>query len=245
MTRRPVVGGDQQARAGSRDGAATRRRVEPFTAVAPRPARDPQAREVPGCSCLQLFSQWLPDDMAWDYFNRLRNAHPWPDNRYEMGGRRFTLPRLQTWHADAGVVYSYSNNLLQTRPWTPLLTALRRAVELQLQQDFNAVLVNYYRHGDDHVGWHSDDEIELGPQPVVASLTLGARRAFSYRRKRDVVRSDPTTEAATGSVDLHNGDLLLMQPEFQHHWQHAVLPAQGCDGRINLTFRAVLRKFTP
>jgi alkylated DNA repair dioxygenase AlkB len=158
--------------------------------------------------------------------------HHWPDNRYQHGGRQFILPRLQTWHADDGIRYSYSNNLLETRPWTPLLQSIRSKVETFLANSFNAVLVNYYRNGDDHVGWHADDELELGEQPLIASLTFGAERRFEFKHKNS---------AEKGYVSLGSGSLLIMQPSFQHHWLHRVPKADDVgNGRINLTFRQVL-----
>lgn len=187
---------------------------------------------VADCSSLAFNRRFLNRARADELFNRLIVEHPWPANDYEVFGRRFTLPRLQTWHADDGVVYSYSDNLLRTQPWTPELLALRRRVERATGHQFNAVLVNFYRNGQDYVGWHSDDEVELGAEPVIASLSLGATRRFAYRRK-----------GGTGTqcdMSLEAGSLLLMRPDFQCQWEHSV-PATDDDvsGRINLTFRWV------
>lgn len=185
-----------------------------------------------GCPHLQLLPGFFSADDNERLFQRLRWEQRWPDNRYQMAGRQFELPRLQTWHADPGIVYRYSNNLLASRPWTPLLLAIRRRLELQLGVRFNAVLVNYYRTGEDHVGWHSDDEPELGPQPFIASLSLGAERRFAYRH-----RSLPVQ----GSLSLPGGSLLTMAPDFQHEWLHSVPSQPGlAAGRINLTWRVVL-----
>jgi alkylated DNA repair dioxygenase AlkB len=164
-------------------------------------------------------------------YRRLCQENLWPDNRYSVAGRRFTLPRLQTWHADAGIKYSYSNNLLQTQAWTPLLSEIRAKVEHATNGLFNAVLVNWYRNGDDYVGWHSDNEPELGAHPLIASLTLGVTRQFDYKHK---------TLLAQGGLALRSGSLLIMQPSFQHDWLHRV-PADKTitEGRINLTFRRV------
>ncbi|WP_019868109.1 alpha-ketoglutarate-dependent dioxygenase AlkB family protein [Methylovulum miyakonense] len=165
-------------------------------------------------------------------YQQLLHGQGWPDNRYVVAGRQFILPRLQTWHADPGIRYSYSNNLLETRPWTPLLLAIRARVESHLDFSFNSVLVNLYRNGGDHVGWHSDNEPELGGQPLIASLTLGAERPLQFRHKQS---------ARQGQVLLPSGSLLVMQPDFQHHWLHSVPPDPNLtDGRINLTFRNVI-----
>jgi len=138
-------------------------------------------------------------------YRRLLHEQDWPDNRYTVAGRQFTLPRLQTWHADPGIRYSYSNNLLQTRSWTPLLSEIRAQIESALNFSFNSVLVNLYRNGNDYVGWHSDNEPELGEQPFIASLTFGAERQFEFRHKQS---------SENGRVLLRSGTLLIMQPIF-------------------------------
>lgn len=163
---------------------------------------------------------------------QLLHGQDWPDNRYIVAGRQFILPRLQTWHADPGIRYSYSNNLLETRPWTPLLLAIRARIEAYLQFSFNSVLVNLYRNGEDYVGWHCDNEPELGEQPLIASLTLGATRPLQFRHKQ---------AGEIGQVLLPSGSLLIMQPDFQHDWLHRVPPEPNLmAGRINLTFRNVV-----
>lgn len=159
--------------------------------------------------------------------------HHWPDNRYQFAGRQFVLPRLQTWHADAGIRYSYSNNLLETRPWTRVLSEIRIKVETYLGYRFNAVLVNCYRDGEDYVGWHADNEPELGEAPYIASVSFGAERFFAFRQKK-------TQE--TGQMILGNGSLLIMPSGFQSDWLHSVpVHKQLMQARINLTFRKVIK----
>lgn len=185
----------------------------------------------PDLQCVEHF--YSPGECNTLY-ERLCAEQNWPDNHYSLGGRQFTLPRLQTWHADDGIVYSYSNNLLHTRPWSALLTEIRVKIEARLNFSFNSVLVNWYRNGEDYVGWHADNEPELGPHPLIASLSLGAARTFCYKHKK---------LPAQGSVVLRSGCLLIMQPSVQHDWLHAVLQEESTiDGRINMTFRRVLPK---
>lgn len=184
------------------------------------------------CPALSLSNQLIDRVNREQWLPRLLSEQAWPDGHYEAFGRRFKLPRLQTWHADPGIVYSYSNNLLQTREWTPLLRSIRSAVERATAHRFNAVLVNYYRDENDYVGWHSDDEIELGSAPVIASVSLGSSRSFAFRSKQSPERQC--------EVLLDNGCLLLMRPDFQSQWEHSVPPARsGTGGRVNLTFRLV------
>jgi len=187
---------------------------------------------MPSCPELKLIDGFYDAAESVRLYQQLLHGQGWPDNRYVVAGRQFILPRLQTWHADPGIRYSYSNNLLETRPWTPLLLAIRARLESHLDFSFNSVLVNLYRNGGDHVGWHSDNEPELGGQPFIASLTLGAERPLQFRHKQS---------ARQGQVLLPSGSLLVMQPDFQHHWLHSIpIDPNLTDGRINLTFRKVI-----
>ncbi|MDP2504197.1 alpha-ketoglutarate-dependent dioxygenase AlkB [Oceanobacter sp. 3_MG-2023] len=167
---------------------------------------------------------------AWQVW--LLNNITWSDDGYEAFGRRFPIPRRQAWFADEGICYRYSDNLLPTQPWPEPLQHLRQQVETQTRQRFNSVLATLYRSGSDSVGWHADDEPELGPAPVIASLSVGATRIFRLRPK-----VAPEQQRA---VPMHSGDLWLMQPQCQQHWEHAVIAEPGVQQpRINLTFRWV------
>lgn len=202
----------------------------------PIPRYQQIGQQVEGCESLWLNSHFLTQPEADDYFRELMSSHIWPTSDYEVFGRRFTLPRQQTWHADEGIVYSYHNNLLPTRPWSPILAKLRKTVEVATGHSFNAVLANRYRTGEDYVGWHSDDEAEMGLEPVIASVSLGNKREFSFRPRR--TQTSTNTLGAT-SVELSHGSLLLMAADFQQDWQHAVLQSSISGERINLTFRYV------
>ena len=184
------------------------------------------------CPELEVVEAFYDTDGRDYIYQRLLQEQNWPDNRYSVAGRQFILPRLQTWHADPGIHYSYSNNLLQTRSWTPLLSGIREKVEVFLNFSFNSVLVNLYRNGEDYVGWHADNEPELGEQPFIASLTFGVERQFCFRHKKT---------SKTGRILLRSGTLLIMQPDFQQHWLHSVpIDKNVTQGRINLTFRKVI-----
>lgn len=183
------------------------------------------------CPELELIENFYDAEECRHFLDYFLRRHDWPDNRYQFAGRQFILPRLQTWHADAGIRYSYSNNLLATRPWTDVLLAIRAKVETRLAYRFNSVLVNHYRNGDDFVGWHADNEPELGESPLIASLSLGAARPLAFRRK---------SGAEAGQLLLPSGSLLLMRQGFQNHWRHSVPPDRRiAAARINLTFRKV------
>lgn len=163
--------------------------------------------------------QCLVNEVDWQY-------------EYFAFGRHFDVPRLQAWYADPGVFYRYSDNLLESHAWIPLLSSIQQTVEAHTGQQFNSVLVTYYRNGNDYVTWHADDEVELGDAPVIASLSFGASREFQYRHKQT---------GENHRMTLHDGELLLMQPDFQREWEHAVPCEPDVNSpRVNLTFRKVI-----
>ena len=147
-------------------------------------------------------------------------------------GRRFDMPRRQAWFADEGVHYRYSDNMLTSQLWVEPLLLIKNAVERKTGLNFNSVLVTYYRDGSDHVAWHADDEVELGDKPVIASLSFGATRQFHYRHK---------LTGDTGRMELHDGELILMQAGFQEECEHCVpVELDVVKPRMNLTFRNVV-----
>lgn len=150
-----------------------------------------------------------------------------------MFGRWVDSPRLSCWIGDAGASYRYSGQSFEPHPWPDALLPLRGRLRQELGIDFNSVLANLYRDGRDAMGWHSDDEPELGPEPVIASVSLGAARRFVLRRRDDhTVRKE---------FRLEPGSLLVMRGNSQRDWQHA-LPrtAKPVGPRINLTFRRIV-----
>jgi len=164
----------------------------------------------------------------------LRSEIPWQRHRLRLFGREVDAPRLSCWIGDADAVYTYSRTRFEPHPWTPTTAALRDDLEALTGTRFNSVLANHYRDGHDAMGWHSDDERELGIDPVIASLSFGATRRFRLRHRRD--RTQPPL-----SLELGHGSLLLMAGATQRHYQHA-LPrsTRVVDDRINLTFRRIL-----
>ncbi len=170
---------------------------------------------------------------APDWRRALLRDTPWSQPRVRLFGRQLDSPRLACWYGDAGAVYTYSGQRNRPRPWTPLLEEIRRAVEHDSGEIFNSVLLNLYRDGDDRMGWHADDEAELGEQPLIASLSLGACRRFRLAHRR---RRQHRCELLLG-----DGSLLLMRPLLQSEWRHCVPREPAVTAaRINLTFRRVL-----
>ncbi|NRR32179.1 alpha-ketoglutarate-dependent dioxygenase AlkB [Oxalobacteraceae bacterium] len=162
-------------------------------------------------------------------FARLQAETDWRAEQITVYGKRHFQPRLSAWYGEAS--YSYSGMTLQPLPFTPLQLELKAAVELASGRRFNSVLLNYYRDERDSMGFHSDDEAELGPRPAIASLSFGEPRTFILKHKR---------LARTLKIDLGEGSLLLMAGTLQQHWRHGInKQSQPCGPRINLTFRLI------
>ncbi|AKC87235.1 alpha-ketoglutarate-dependent dioxygenase AlkB family protein [Pseudoxanthomonas suwonensis] len=182
---------------------------------------------------VRLARGWLAPGPAASLLEALLREVPWEVHRIRMFGREVASPRLSCWLGDPGTAYRYSGSRFEPRPWVPALAVVRDRLQEELDHPFNSVLANRYRSGADAMGWHSDDEPELGPQPLIASLSLGATRRFVLRHRREPARRI--------ALDLEPGSLLLMGGDTQRHWKHA-LPrtARPVGERVNLTLRRIL-----
>lgn len=169
------------------------------------------------------------------YFTLLRETLDWQTEAIRMFNKRVLCPRLVSWYGAAGLTYRYSGNTHRAGGWPAALLPIREAVAGVLQQDFNFVLCNHYRDGDDYMGWHDDGERELGADPLIASVSFGAVRPFELQHK---------TMPLKRSMPLESGSLLVMSGATQRYWKHR-LPKQRSqrEGRINLSFRQL--KDTP
>ena len=187
---------------------------------------------LPGADLL-FDPAFLPAAEAESLLAQLSAEVAWEQRTIRLFGQEFPQPRLTAWYGDPAARYTYSGLAWEPRPWTPSLLALRQRVEIATASPFNSVLLNLYRDGRDSMGWHADDEPELGPEPAIASLSLGATRRFRLRPRAGLVHPPL-------SLDLASGSLLLMRGPTQRHWQHA-LPktARPLGPRLNLTFRWV------
>jgi len=165
-------------------------------------------------------------------FAQLRPAIAWEIHRIRLFGRVVDSPRLSCWIGDAGTSYVYSGSRFEPRPWPDALSRLRDEISQTVGEHFNSVLANLYRDGRDSMGWHDDNERELGPQPVIASLSLGATRRFCLKHKR--------AGSTSVALELPHGSLLVMRGDTQKNYRHA-LPktAKAVGERINLTFRRI------
>lgn len=179
---------------------------------------------------------WCPDFLtqpeAQHLFDVFAEALPWRQDALTLFGRKVLQPRLVAYLGDPDAHYTYSGLTLSPEAWHPLAASLRTRLDDFCQTRFNSVLCNFYRNGQDSMGWHSDDERTLGVNPIIASLSLGTPRRFVLRTRTPPLRKE--------EMLLTPGSLLVMGGALQHRWQHA-LPktARPIGGRINLTFRSL------
>jgi alkylated DNA repair dioxygenase AlkB len=195
------------------------------------PAEEPQPQrsEVEDGGVLIYYPHFLPKVEAETLFTALRQGIDW---KQEQGRFGRPFPRLTALYADVGVTYTYSGVTYPSLPWTAELDAVRCRVEAAAGAPFNSVLLNRYRDGSDSIGWHADDEPELGVNPVVPSISLGAERRFLLRHNESRRKLEYV---------LKHGSLLVMAGTLQHHWQHSLPKLTVPVGeRINLTFRNLL-----
>jgi alkylated DNA repair dioxygenase AlkB len=163
----------------------------------------------------------------------------WRSETVIVWGKKFVQPRLIAWYGDAGRAYTYSGIKLDPLPWTKLLIDVKLRIEAISAATFNSVLLNYYRDNRDSMGFHSDDEPELGDKPTIASLSLGEQRTFVLKHKRDLNLKSVRLELASSS-------LLLMKGDTQKNWKHGILKkVRSCGPRINLTFRQIICQSKP
>ena len=161
---------------------------------------------------------------------------PWRQEKILVWGKVFSQPRLVAWYGDEGSDYTYSGITMVPLPWTELLLEIKRRIEVVTASTFNSVLLNYYRDNRDSMGFHSDDEPELGERPVIASLSLGEERTFVLKHRVDKL-------VKPIRLRLVSGSLLLMKGETQRYWKHGIpKTARPCGPRVNLTFRRIKKQ---
>lgn len=163
---------------------------------------------------------------------------PWQQPTIRIAGKQIPIPRKQAWLGDRAFDYTYSGQRFTAQKWHPAIVEIKQRIETQMTEqvkapEFNSALCNLYRDGQDSVSWHSDDEPELGPKPIIASYSLGQTRRFLFRDIKD--------PAHKYQILLNHNDLLVMGQDMQSKWQHQLpktkLPMLP---RINLTFRHIL-----
>ncbi|MES2878506.1 MAG: alpha-ketoglutarate-dependent dioxygenase AlkB [Pseudomonadota bacterium] len=174
----------------------------------------------------------LPGDSS-QILQKLISTVPWRAEKVTVWGKKFDQPRLIAWYGDEGKSYTYSGIHMDPNPWTSDLLDIKLAIEALVGVVFNSALLNYYRDERDSMGFHSDDEKELGPQPIIASLSLGEERTFVFKHKR-------LEGVKPKKIKLASGSLLVMKGDTQKNWKHGIeKESEPCGPRVNLTFRRI------
>lgn len=169
---------------------------------------------------------------AAKYYSILLDSISWQHDEAIIYGKRIITKRKVAWYGDTNYDYTYSRTTKTALPWTKELLELKKITEAACGTRFNSCLLNLYHDGTEGMAWHSDDEKALGKNTVIASLSLGAVRKFSFKHK--------TTGEKIETI-LDNGSLLVMKGATQSNWLH-MLPksAKIKHPRINLTFRTIV-----
>ena len=188
---------------------------------------------LPDGSDVWFIPAYVQSDEADRLFDYLRELPGWRQDVIRLYGRTHKVPRLHRWFAESHQPYRWSGIEMHPEPFPGQLHGTLQRIRTESAVPFNTALGNLYRTGSDSVSWHSDDEPDLGPNPVIASLSLGATRRFLLRRKLN--------HSESLSFDLSHGSLLWMSGATQALWEHSLPKTQRkVELRINLTFRAIL-----
>ncbi len=181
---------------------------------------------------LAFWPRWLGVEEADTLLAELQAVVPWEVHRIRIYGKDVDSPRLSCWIGNPEATYVYSRTRFEPHPWPSVLAGLRTRVEQACGARFNSVLANLYRNGQDSMGWHSDNEPELGERPVIASLSIGAERRFRLKPRQGGTREDMRI------ITLGHGSLLRMAGDTQRLYVHDLPKTSAAIGpRINLTFR--------
>ncbi len=177
------------------------------------------------------FPKYLDNSSSDKLLETLLERNQWEREIFKIYGKSISAPRLTSWFSDPMVSYRYSGKKRIGKSFTPELFQLRQILNAHLNVHFNFVLANFYRDGKDYVGWHADDEPDLGTRPLIASISLGESRRFRVRHN---------SRKVTESIDLVHGSLLIMRGQSQSHFKHCLAKTKRLvNSRINLTFRTI------
>jgi alkylated DNA repair dioxygenase AlkB len=187
---------------------------------------------------LLFIENFYPPSVSDAFLAKLSTELAWEQGEITIFGKKIAEPRLSAWYGDAGKNYTYSGKMQVPLSWHPDLLAIKNDLETTIRKElesalnFNSVLCNFYRNGQDSMGFHADNEKELGINPVIASVNFGESRRFIFRRRDD--------KTIKHELVLSHGSLLVMSGAMQHHWLHAVpKEPKRTKPRINLTFRHI------
>lgn len=183
---------------------------------------------------IKYYNNYFDKNESSKHFKNLFDNIRWQTDTVNVWGKTFQLQRKIAWYADEGKSYRYSGKTLHPLPWTDDLIEIKYKIEKVTKTKFNSVLLNDYSSGEVGMGWHSDDEKELGTNPLIGSVSFGAERDFYLKHNNN-------TKIKKLKLNLTNGSYLIMMGETQHHWKHSIPKRMKIKGRrINLTFRKIL-----
>jgi len=188
---------------------------------------------LPRDGMVNFFPGFFSEQESDLYFNSLIKEISWKQEPIIIFGKQIMQPRLTAWYGDEGKSYRYSGIIMQPQRWTETLLEIKKRIETIAAVSFNSALLNQYRDGKDSMGWHRDNEKELGTNPVIGSVSFGAVRKFMMKHYQD--------KSLTSSVELSHGSFLLMHGQTQHYWMHSIPKTTKPLGpRINITFRVII-----
>ncbi len=177
------------------------------------------------------YQNMIKSDKANKYFELLLENICWKNDQVIVFGKNIITKRKIAWYGDSSLVYTYSNVSRKALKWTNELLELKKIVEDATGIRFNSCLLNLYEDGNSGIAWHSDDEKSLGKNIIIASLSFGEERKFSFKHKQT---------KQTISIMLEHGSLLVMKGQTQNYWLHSLPKCRTITkSRINLTFRTI------
>lgn len=188
-----------------------------------------------GCE-IEIYKSFFNDEHSDMLFNILKSETRWVQNDIVIFGKKYKIPRLNDWYGSVDM--NYSNINFEAKPLTKTLDQIRKKIEKETSSNYNSVLMNLYRNGNDSMGWHSDDENIYNPIAPIASLSLGGSRWMKFKKKTKKGLGKKTLK-----LRLDTGDLIIMKYPTQEMLKHAIpKSSMNIDERINLTFRSVIEK---
>jgi alkylated DNA repair dioxygenase AlkB len=182
---------------------------------------------------LTLYEDFFTKEESNKIYRGLTDKIKWQQEQIKMFGKTLDEPRLTAWYGDTGKTYTYSGKTMTPQPWSANLKFIKERLEKETGIEFNSCLLNLYRNGKDSVGWHQDNEKELGKEPIIASISFGETRPFQLKHidRKDLDKVD---------IQLTHGSFLLMKGSTQQKWKHQIpKTTKQIDPRINLTFRII------
>ncbi|XP_068896845.1 DNA oxidative demethylase ALKBH2-like isoform X2 [Tenebrio molitor] len=186
-----------------------------------------------------LFSK----DIASEILNQIENSVEYLEgdlSKVKVFGKWHPIPRQQAAYGDDGTLYHFSGNTIPAKPWTPLLKSVKDLIKEVTGFDYNFVLINRYRNGNDHIGEHKDNEAELDKNTPIASLSFGQQRLFVLKHQDARKKGTAKRNVPPVKVELQHGSLLLMNPPTNSYWYHSLPSKKSAPGvRINMTFRKI------